>query len=127
MPTFNMYELKKLADFVEATSIWKPTDVTQEPHVRMHSWQVYLVKGKLSTDPVCQDTIHFNGYIGYEGRVSSPVLQYDAKTHRGVTASGRIYELVGASGYNGDAQYVWNRWLGMMGNPESITVSENYK
>lgn len=123
MPTLSD-QLQQIAEFAHATSIWKPADVTQEPHTKMHSWQVYQVAGKLGTEG--GDTIHFVGYAGYEGRVCSPVQTYDQKTHRGVTASGRIYELVGPPGYNGDAQYVWDRWLGMMGNPKVAEVTSEY-
>ena len=124
MSHFDLENLAAIAVFAEASSIWKPADVTQEPHVLLHCWQVYVVKG--GTPAVPGDTVHFTGYTGREGRVSSPVLQYDAKTHRGVTASGRIYELNGSPGYHSDVQYVWNRWLGIMSHPDAENVSDQY-
>lgn len=125
MTQFNMDELEKLAEFATANSVWKPADVTQEPHTRLTQWQVHLVKGKLSEEG--GDTIHFMGHTGYEGRVCSPVQTYDKTTRRGVTKSGRIYELVGHPGHNGDAFHVWATWLSMMGNPEVEIVTEQYE
>lgn len=103
-----MKTLQHLCDQIEASSIWKPTSVTQEPHTKLTSWRVFSVIAPFSGDH--DTTIHFVGYAWYEGRVSSPVLEYDASTKRGVTSSGRIYELDGNSGHNSDALYVWERW-----------------
>lgn len=30
---------------------------------------------------------------------------------RGITSSGRVYELRGTPGFNSDGEYAWNRWL----------------
>lgn len=120
-------QLQTLAELVEATSLWKPVSVTDEPETRLQQWQVYQVKANLQN---LGDTIHFVGHTGGwhgEGRVCSPVLQYDKDTHRGVTKSGRIYELDGPPGFNSDAMYVWNRWLGMMGDPEFVEVTNQYE
>ena len=103
-------------------SIWKPNDVTTEPHTRLTQWQVFNVKG----EPGGDDTIHFVGCALYEGRVSSPVLTYDKTTCRGITASGRIYELVSLPGYNSDAMHVWAAWLSLMDNPDAILVTDQY-
>ena len=52
---------------------------------------------------------HFVGHNidDCEGRVSSAILQFDPVTRGGVTASGRIYELVWKPGYDADAAYGW--------------------
>jgi hypothetical protein len=116
--------LSKLADYMDATSVWIPTSVEQQPHVKLIQWRVYSVDG--TTDPT-KKTIHFNGYVDGEGRVSSPVLEYDENTKRGKTGSGRIYELVGSSGYNRDAVYVFNRWVGLAGAPNVEDVTKQYE
>lgn len=88
-------------------SIWKPTSVDIEPHVRLSQWRVYEVKADFNNS---ETTVHFVGDCGYEGRVSSAVKKYDPLNKRGVTQSGRVYELVGNSGYNGDAMHTWAGW-----------------
>jgi hypothetical protein len=55
-------------------------------------------------------------FVGYnetdcDGRVSTPIRQFDAKTRIGITTSGRTYVLVGPAGLNGDAEYVWSTLL----------------
>ena len=97
-------ELEQLAKVAEAMSIWRPTSVEQEPQTRLTQWRVYEVTHDNLT------TIHFIGHTGYEGRVSSAVQTYDPTTKRGVTKSGRVYELVSNPGHNKDAMYVFNVW-----------------
>ena len=121
--TLDLNKLSKLADVVEASSIWRPASVTDEPESYMVNWTVYKVKG-IEIDDV--DTIHFVGNCDGEGRVCSPVRTYDPTTHRGITRSGRIYELVGASGYDSDASYVWRRWLKMNGNLPYVNITSEY-
>lgn len=119
--------LAKLEAFTDATSIWRPASVDQEPETILSQWRVYRVKGNFEGQA---ETVHFVGYtLGRfgEGRVSSPVLEFDAETKKGVTASGRVYLLHGTSGFNPDAMYVWNRWLGLASEPEYTDVSEDYE
>lgn len=54
---------------------------------------------------------HFVGYSQEtrNGRVSTKIVQLDGDTRTAGTLSGRIYQLVGPSGYHGDAEYVFNR------------------
>ena len=61
------------------------------------------------------------------GTQQTTILKYDENTHRGVTQSGRVYELVGAPGYDSDAMYVWGVWLNKTGNPENIDITSEYK
>jgi hypothetical protein len=115
-------ELCKVADFAEKTSIWRATPVKMEPKARLIQWQVYKVRNPKDDGW----DIHFNGYTGHEGRVCSPVQEFNKETMTGRTRSGRIYELVGPPGYNGDAAYVWNRWIEIYGNPETECITEEY-
>lgn len=118
-------ELAHLCDVVEANSIWRPASVTQEPETSLTQWRVMKVNSDFNTH---KDTIHFVGYAGYEGRVSSSVQEYDSKTKRGITKSGRIYELTGNSGFNGDAAYVWNMWVNRLGTDAVATdVTKEYE
>lgn len=110
----------EMLDVIEASSIWKPASVDQEPECRLYDWRVMKVGGSY---------IHFVGYNGYEGRVCSAVQTYDPTTKRGITRSGRVYELVGQSGHNRDAQYVWARWLELNGltKEDAQDVSSEYE
>lgn len=51
-----------------------------------------------------------------DGRVSTEIVQLDAADRRGRTASGRIYHLVGPSGYHSDAEYVFNHVAKIIGD-----------
>ena len=112
-----MKDLEKLFDYLENISVWQVASVTDEPETQLSQWRIFLVDGK---------DIHFVGYTGYEGRVCSAVQTFDPTTCRGVTKSGRIYELAGHSGFNGDAMYVWRRWLGINDNPPHEDVTDTY-
>ncbi len=96
----------KLADSAVRASIWRPSSVQVEPQTTLTGWRVYEVDGG-NDYPI---TIHFVGWAGYEGRVCSPIQEYDPTTKRGITRSGRVYELKGSSGHNRDAAYVWGVW-----------------
>jgi len=112
-----MKDLEKLFDYLEQTSIWRVASVSDEPQTSLTQWRIFLVDGK---------DMHFVGYTGYEGRVCSAVQTFDPTTCKGVTESGRIYELVGPPGFNGDAMYVWNRWLNIYGNPTVEDITDTY-
>lgn len=80
-------------------SIYSVASVTQDPNIQLVNWAIkHTNEGDffVGTDVVYGD-----------GRVSTKVVQYDPDTQRGVTKSGRCYELVGNSGYSRDGEYVW--------------------
>ena len=106
-------------------SIWKPFSVQQEPETRLTQWRVMEVSAEFND---FKPTTHLVGYATYEGRVCSAVQTYDPKSKRAVTQSGRVYELVGSSGYNKDALYVWDRWFANVGlSATAKDVTENYE
>lgn len=120
MEPVSINNLARLSEFLEQTSIWQVADVKDEPHTQLTQWRIFLVDGK---------DIHFVGYTGGwhgEGRVCSAVQTFDPATRKGTTKSGRIYELVGDSGFNKDAMYVWARWLGLYGSPPAEDVTDTY-
>jgi len=50
--------------------------------------------------------------MGREGRVSSPIVTFDKENMRGITRSGRVYQLTEIGpGFNADADYVLGEWL----------------
>jgi hypothetical protein len=67
-------------------SIWVIAPVTAEPEAVLTRWCIF------ETD---KDTRHFVGYDGRSGRVSSFIVEFDPKTRKGTTASGRVYQLRG--------------------------------
>lgn len=117
-------DLAKLAEIVEATSIWSVASVDVEPETKLTQWRVFKVLAKDGLP----ESVHFVGYTGWEGRVCSAVQTYDPKTKRGVTRSGRVYELVGQSGYNSDAMYVWSRWYTRngLGDDDVVDITKVY-
>lgn len=120
----NPVDLAKLAEIIEASSIWSVAPVEAEPETKLSQWRIFKVLAKDGFP----ETTHFVGYTGWEGRVCSAVQTYDPNTKRGVTRSGRVYELVGDSGYNSDAMYVWSAWRNRNGLSEDdvIDITEVY-
>jgi hypothetical protein len=90
-------------------STWLPPTADEQPEVELVCWGAFEVLVAELGSP----TIHVAGLrgAGGEGRVSSPVATVDAANRSVVTSTGRIYRLVGAHGMQGDAQYVWHRWV----------------
>jgi hypothetical protein len=84
-------------------SIYKPQPVSQQPHVTLIRWSVIEVDDKER---------HFVGRCleSDDGRVSSAIESFDAKAMRGVTRSGRVYQLEGPDAFDLDAAYVWQWW-----------------
>lgn len=108
---------------LERPSIWKPTSVTDEPSTTLYQWQIYDVDGDFDH---AGKTRHFMGYTGREGRVSSPVIEFDSVTMQGRTKSGRVYKLSGRPGFNSVATYVWSWWLDHAKNPGYECVTDNF-
>ena len=92
------------------------------------NWKVFLVKANLSETG---DTVHFVGSADFwysEGRVTSHIVDFDPKTKRGVSRSGRIYELVGESTHlSRDAEYVWSHWRRLNGFPEYEDITDQFE
>lgn len=105
-------------------NIWKPLSSAQEPSTKLVRWSVYEVDGDFRG---AGKTIHFVGYTGYEGRVSSPIQSYDKETHTGVSRSGRNYTLVGPRGYDRDALYTFSNWIAIHDNPAHTDISGEYE
>lgn len=96
--------------------VWSTTSVEDVPELQLRDWRVY-------ESP--EGDRHLVGYniTESEGRVSSAISEFDAQSQRAVTSSGRVYELVGPSGHNADADYVWKRWMGIQGHDDFLDVT----
>lgn len=95
--------LKAIMDEAVANSVWLVDSVEDEPECELIRWQIFEVNGNR----------HFMGfnYAGMEGRVSSKIITFDEKEMRGITRSGRVYQLVDEPGFNHDAEHVLSTWL----------------
>ena len=116
---------QKMLDILSMPTVWKPTSVVDEPVTELRRWRVFQVAAVFNADG--PPTTHFVGDAGYEGRVSSPILEYDPISRQGRSGSGRIYKLVGNSGYDRDAEHTWNRWQQICKVDKVTNVSERYK
>ena len=73
-------------------------------------------------------TQHLVGYVAKNkrGRVTSAIKTFDQEKQVITTASGRIYQLTGWSGWNPDAEYVWRQWAAFNQAPCECDVTHRY-
>lgn len=100
-----METLDKIIEQAISESVWTPATVQDEPETILRPW-----KAVRCTFPSGIVSTHFMGYAGYEGRVCSAIQTFDKETRRALTGSGRVYQLEGEPGENGDAAWVFERW-----------------
>jgi hypothetical protein len=88
--------------------VWSVPGVSAEPEMSLSDWQI------LETQ---KGSRHFvgNDVRDYTGRVSTAIQQFDPTALRGITSSGRVYQLVGPRGCSEDGQYIWERWCRVNG------------
>jgi hypothetical protein len=105
--------------------IWKPADILDEPEVLLSRWSIYEIT--CESNPELK-TRHFVGQNIREGsgRVSSRIEEFDQKTMKGRTRSGRVYELRGHPGHSGDGAYVWGQWSYINKVITCVDVSREY-
>ncbi len=100
--------------------LWKPLSVQEEPVTEITSWLILRATfGENSTSD------HVVGWAG-EGRASSAIKEKRLDEGVVVTGSGRQYKLVGPSGVDQDALYVWHRWCEMNDVLAFVDVSGEY-
>lgn len=99
-------------------SIYRPKSVSEVPTEYLEQWRVMeLQNGERHLVGRPQSTC--------DGRVSSSIVKTEGSNL--TTQSGRLYQLTGPSGYNDDAQYVWEIWCRANGVAESAKdVSDEY-
>jgi len=85
-------------------SVWSATPVSARPEIELQCWQVMQLPN---------GNRHFVGWNATEGegRASSRIVAFDAATARGRTSSGRVHELSGRTGRDGDGLHTWGRWM----------------
>jgi len=87
--------------------IWRTPGVTDQPVITLIRWRVFEIQvGSRKGER------HLVGYNqeDWEGRVSTAIVSIDVAAMQCATKSGRVYKLVGPSGYDADGDYVWRAW-----------------
>ena len=99
--------------------IWRATPVPLQPEATLIRWRVFETERRER---------HFAGHCveSGRGRVSSAIVWFDFNLRIGVTMSGRRYVLSGGSGFDDEAQYVWEWWVAHNSVEETKDVSEEY-
>lgn len=96
-------------------NIWKMPSVTLQPEVTLVRWRAVRI---FSGDQ------HWDILLGWCvqsscGRVSTPIVAFDAVAARATTRSGRIYTLAGEPGFDNDADYVFQGRFGPLLHDEN--------
>lgn len=88
---------------------WRVGPVTGAVDRTLDAWSVYEVS---QAGPDGPWTAHVSGFSreGCKGRASTSIIRFDLEARRVLTTSGRVYELAGRPGVNGDAFAVWGSW-----------------
>ena len=86
----------------------EPVDI--QPGTVMTDWRLFQVRL-----PNGSRTRHLVGRADDEGRVCSSIVHLDLQELRMSTQSGRIYDLAGPPGSDGDSDYVFGIWLRAVG------------
>lgn len=91
--------------------------VDEEPALTLAEWQAWRVTS---------GAIHLMGYCVEhgEGRTTTALVAGNGNYRRCITASGRQYTLIGPSGRNPDAEWVWSRFMRVTGLTAEVDVSE---
>ncbi|NMM06963.1 hypothetical protein [Polaromonas sp.] len=105
--------------------VWTCAPVSERPEVVLIDWHVFEVNLPCSAER----TRHFAGQntTDCEGRVSSAIVTFDGATARGITQSGRVYQLQGSTCLTGDGEYTWNRWKSINSVTDVVDVTAEIK
>lgn len=84
-------------------AIWTSRSIEEVPEVALVRWRVFETEG---------GERHFVGTRPDRGtgRVSSAIVEFDARTCVGITRSGRRYVLDGAPGASVEGELTWAGW-----------------
>lgn len=106
-------------EFLEG--VWSPEPVESRPEVHLSDWMVFEVKMPRKSER----TRHFVGWSMYDrsGMVSSQIVTFDPTSKKGVTGSGRVYELRGPSGWTSDSELTWRGWMRINEVDEYVDVT----
>ncbi len=78
-------------------------ELSEETNVEITNWFIKRTN---------QDSLHIIGDTDDGYRVSSPIIEYDAKRHLARTVSGRYYAMIGpATEGSENARLMWNAFM----------------
>lgn len=111
--------------FLSIPDIWPIASVSDFPEITLRQWQIFEVQFPQKPNK----TRHFVGYSVHDkaGQVSSAIKQFDPNTMRGVTESGRVYQLLGLPRWNADAEHTWRRWKSICNITGEVDVTDSIK
>lgn len=95
-----------IGEFIQnpiGNSIWRTPPPSEQPSLSLARWSV------METQTGDHHLVGYN-LDDREGRVSTAIVEFDPITSKATTRSGRIYQLVGKSGYDSDGAWVWENW-----------------
>ena len=115
--TFEQLLLPGVIEHIIEASVWSASSLTEVPEIELTNWQVMQLPN---------GDRHFVGWnvTEREGRASSKIVEFDATTRRGRTCSGRVYQLRGPPGHDGDGAYTWGRWMKLNAATDCTNVSD---
>lgn len=99
--------------------VWNVLPLEVQPALDLSHWRVseVAVGGKRER--------HVWGWncIDLEGRASSAITKLQPESRTVVTASGRLYRLLGSPGWNSDGAHTWGRWMAINQAADEIDVT----
>ncbi|MEN5181066.1 hypothetical protein ABE501_14940 [Comamonas testosteroni] len=100
---------------------WSIESIDDSPDVELIRWAVYEVQ-LASRDTPTQHLVGTRRQNPF-GKVSSAIMAIDPARHLVMTASKKVYELQGESGFDAGGDTVWHQWLGINGLSDYIDVT----
>lgn len=94
---------------ISTPNVWRAGSIEQQPSVELYNWTIKQMK---------EGQYFVGDEVRGSGRVSTAIQTYDPETKRGITASGRIYQLLGESHYSSNGEYVWQYYKQVNGLTE---------
>ena len=89
---------------------WRSGTIGEDAHIVLTDWAVMQVSLGGADGAVTRHFIGIRGGRPPRAQVSSPVVTFDPHSVRGVTESGRIYQLNGFSPVSVAVLATWTRW-----------------
>jgi len=90
-------------------SVWHSAPVSDKPRVVLVDWHVFEVQ----LPNRAERTRHFAGTKAQDGhgKASTAIVSFGPVARRGVTESGRVYELEGSAGLEVNVAAAWDAWI----------------
>lgn len=102
-------------------SVWQAAPVSEKPFVVLVDWHVFEVQlpGR------AERTRHFAGTKALDGhgKASTAIIAFDPVAGRGVTESGRVYQLEGSAGVEVNVACAWDAFVRVNRAADIVDVS----